>query len=61
MLQLTFIHNHFHLKVKSTQQHGSETGKTSFRVINDVLNGKNLIVAIAQLCNDLKGCNFTML
>ena len=28
---------------------------------NDLLNSKNLKVAIAQLCHDIQVCNFTML
>ena len=28
---------------------------------NDLLNRKNLKVAIAQLCHDIQVCNFTML
>ena len=30
----------------------------SFWVTTDSLNSENLEVAIAQLCNELKGCNF---
>ena len=33
----------------------------SFQVINDLLNSENIKVAIAQLCNELQVCNFTML
>ena len=32
----------------------------SFRVTTDLLNRENLKVAFAQLCNKLKGCNFTV-
>ena len=32
-----------------------------FRVTTDLLNRENLKVAFAQLCNELKGYNFTML
>ena len=32
----------------------------SFRVTTDLLNRENLKVAFAQLCNELKGCNFTV-
>ena len=28
---------------------------------NDLLNSKNLKLAIAQLCHDIQVCNFTML
>ena len=33
----------------------------SFQVTSDLLNIENLKVAIAQLCNELQVCNFTML
>ena len=32
----------------------------TFRVTTDLLNTENLKVAFAQLCNELKGCNFTV-
>ena len=32
----------------------------SFRVTTDLLKTENLKVAFAQLCNELKGCNFTV-
>ena len=32
-----------------------------FQVTTDLLNRENLKVAIAQLCNELQICNFTML
>ena len=32
----------------------------SFRVTTHLLNRENLKVAFAQLCNELKGCNFTV-
>ena len=32
----------------------------SFRVTTDLLNTENLKVAFAQLCNELKGWNFTV-
>ena len=38
-------------------QSRSERG---FRVTTDLLNRENLKVAFAQLCNELKGCNFTV-
>ena len=31
-----------------------------FRVTSDLLSRENLKVDIAQLCNELKGCNFTV-
>ena len=33
----------------------------SFQVTTDLLNSEELKVAIAQLCNELQVCNFTML
>ena len=33
----------------------------SFQVTTDLLNSENLKIAIAQLCNELQVCNFTML
>ena len=33
----------------------------SFQVSSDLLNSENLIVAIAQLCNELEVCNCFML
>ena len=31
-----------------------------FRVSTDLLNSENLKVAFAQLCNELKCCNFSL-
>ena len=33
----------------------------SFRVTTDLPNTVNLKVAFAQLCNEVKGCNFTVI
>ena len=33
----------------------------SFQVTSDLLNSENLIIVIAQLCNELQVCNLTML
>ena len=38
-------------------QSGSEK---SFRVTTDLLNRENFKVGFTQLCNELKGCNFTV-
>ena len=48
---------------KSSEQHiQTKYSKcNSFQVIIDLLNSDSLKVAIAQLCNELQACNFTML
>ena len=38
-----------------------ESGRErSFEVTTDLLNRENVKVAFVQLCNELKGCNFTV-
>ena len=35
--------------------------RNTFQVTSDLLNSDNLKIAISQLCNKLKVCNFTVL
>ena len=41
---------------------GNEKSESkNWKVRSDLINGENIKVAIAQLCNELQLCNFTML